>query len=207
MHSFRAIFRRRLRGACMASRNTALHSAGPATWSAWSARRHPGGQDASLAGTGKMRRFWIILGFGLIAVCASGQKRDRVGFEVAGLFHSNQFTLEASPSQPLVMRAADREFVIGQSGRQRVAMTRVGQRVSLHIEGTNLTVNSVWFSGKSGDAEFTLLIPSRFCRRYRGELNVSSTAQNLFRSSPWISRRPWRRFSRLKLLLRLRSKR
>jgi len=116
----------------------------------------------------------------LLAQIAVAQSTDRrVSVAVAGLFHSSQFVVEASPAHPLVVHVPDREFVIGDPAHARAVFTRAGKLVSVRAAGVSMTVPSATVTGRSSDSDFTLSIPSRFRRQYHGTLNISAAKGEL----------------------------
>lgn len=124
------------------------------------------------------RRFIIVLVL-LLETMMHAQAPDHVRIAVAGLFHSNQFVVETLPSQPLIVHAGARDFTVGQSATGRVTVARNGQRLLLGINGANVSAQSVTFTGRTGEGEFTLSIPPRFRRRYRGTLTITASKTEL----------------------------
>jgi stage II sporulation protein D len=113
----------------------------------------------------------------LLLVAASGtvSATERVRIAVMGLFHTNQFVVEASPQVPIVVSSGQQQFTVGDDVRQSVIIRRNGGEVV--VEGAGLRVVSERFTFSSragGESEFVLAVPGKLRRRYRGNLTITA---------------------------------
>ncbi|HEX8927174.1 MAG TPA: SpoIID/LytB domain-containing protein [Terriglobales bacterium] len=126
-----------------------------------------------------MKPFVLMLVVSALLQPAAASSR-RVHISVAGLFHSSQFAVESSPAQPLIASTKDREFTLGANGHERVLITRREKRLLLQTAKDRFLCDSVTFaSAQNGDADFTLSVPNRFARAYRGRLTLLSNGREL----------------------------
>lgn len=101
---------------------------------------------------------------------------EPVRVSVFGLFHPRTVTVEAS--KPMTAKIARREIVI-EPGRQ-VAMSAAGGKVILRSGDTRLLGKKAELvSRDGGELEFTLAVPGKIRRRYRGRLVVVTDGREL----------------------------
>lgn len=113
----------------------------------------------------------VIIAFFVLPLPAQQPRRIRIA--VAGLFHSNQFRIETLANQPLTLRASARELTFGASGTQSIPISRDHATLLVHSSDGAFSTKAITFTGKSGDADFFLVIPGRFRRRYHGALTLT----------------------------------
>lgn len=111
-------------------------------------------------------------------VCA---QEVRIG--VLGLFRARQLTLRTSPTQALVVRAGegrDRDskasFVLERSnGKDAATITASGNELILQVGNQSVRASAIRAVSRSdGVTDFTLSIPGKINRRYRGLVEVKS---------------------------------
>lgn len=106
-------------------------------------------------------------------------QQRRVSIAVAGLFHSNRFIIETAANQPLIVHIGEKELTVGASSSQSISIYRDDVRLVVRSGHKRLSGPSVTFSGRSGDADFLIVIPGRFRRRYRGTLTFTPAKAEL----------------------------
>lgn len=98
----------------------------------------------------------------------------RVG--VLGLFHPQEFTISACEGSALVLHAGRRTLVLEKSSGIDVAHIRLSGDTMV-VEAASQIVHAYSIqvaSRQSGPADFTLSIPGKITRRYRGTLDLKS---------------------------------
>ncbi len=109
-------------------------------------------------------------------VCA---QEVRIG--VLGLFRARQLTLRTSPTQALVVRAGEgrdskASFVLERSnGKDAATITASGNELILQVGNQSVRASAIRAASRSdGVTDFTLSIPGKINRRYRGLVEVKS---------------------------------
>lgn len=116
----------------------------------------------------------------LLSLPSLSMAADRVHIAVVGLFHPRELVVEATPAHPLLLTAEGREFVIGSGARQRVVMSCSKGTIAVRVDGGRFSARRLKFATRSGgDSEFELVVPGRFRRIYRGQLEVSASESEL----------------------------
>jgi stage II sporulation protein D len=111
----------------------------------------------------------------LMAISVSASASARVGIAVLGLFHTSQFSLEASPAFPLLVDSGQQQIVVGAGARQTVAIRRIGRKVIVEAAGSRMVGERFTFGPRSmGESEFVLSVPGKLSRRYRGNLIITA---------------------------------
>jgi len=101
---------------------------------------------------------------------------ERVRISVFGLFHPRAIMVEAS--QPMVAEVAGRDIVTEPG--QRIVLSVAGNRIQLERRETRLVGERVEFASRDGaDVEFTLAVPGKIRRRYRGQLAIVVSGREL----------------------------
>lgn len=114
----------------------------------------------------------ILLAALLLAIHASAQE-VRIG--VLGLFHPQQLALRASPAQALVINAGNENLVLERSsGQDTATITLSGGRLILRVGNQQLQISAIRAASRgNGAADFTLAVPGKISRHYRGVLEVN----------------------------------
>jgi peptidoglycan hydrolase-like amidase len=101
---------------------------------------------------------------------------QRVKVSVFGLFHPRTVMVEAS--RPMLAKAAGREIVIEPG--QRLVIGVAGAKVLVQRGETRLLGDRVEFASRnSGESEFTLAVPGKIRRVYRGQLAIVVSGREL----------------------------
>jgi peptidoglycan hydrolase-like amidase len=105
---------------------------------------------------------------------------QRVRIVVAGLFHPAQLEIEASAAHPLLVAVDGTAFVVGAGARQRLTLRVSHNNVVANLAGRSAKAPRVEAAARSGaDSEFTLIVPNKLHRLYRGKLSVTSDGRQL----------------------------
>jgi len=116
----------------------------------------------------------------LLAASDTASATERVRIAVLGLFHSNQFVVEVSPPFPMLVDAGQQRFVAGADVRQHITVRRNGRKVTVEGAGVRTVGERVTFGARTGgEAEFTLAVPGKLHRRYRGNLTITASKTEL----------------------------
>jgi peptidoglycan hydrolase-like amidase len=100
---------------------------------------------------------------------------ERVTVSVFGLFHPSVVTVEAE--RPLIVKTEGRERRIATGQRVRVGIS--GRKIVVEAGESRFSAERVEVSAKDGEeAEFTLAVPGRIHRSYRGRLEVRLADQH-----------------------------
>ncbi|HEX3820425.1 MAG TPA: SpoIID/LytB domain-containing protein [Candidatus Sulfotelmatobacter sp.] len=111
---------------------------------------------------------------------STSQEGDvRIG--VLGLFHPQQFEVKPVSGQALILRAEDKQVLLGTSSGAGSANIRITNADIRIVIGTrNVQADSVIVAGRNGEpADFILSIPGRISRRYRGTLEIKASEGGL----------------------------
>jgi stage II sporulation protein D len=103
----------------------------------------------------------------------------RIG--VLGLFHPRELTLSPSSGTALVVHAGAESLVLERSSGMNVAHTRIaGDGVALDVGTRVLRAREITVTSReNGPAEFTLAVPGKITRRYRGKLELKPASRDL----------------------------
>jgi stage II sporulation protein D len=109
----------------------------------------------------------------LVAGSATASAAERVRIAVLGLFHSNEFVVEASSVFPMLVDSGQQQFVAGDGVRLNISVRRNGRKVMVEGAGSRIVGERFTFgSGTGGESEFILAVPGKLRRRYRGNLTI-----------------------------------
>jgi peptidoglycan hydrolase-like amidase len=108
----------------------------------------------------------------LVASSVSSAQDVRVG--VLGLFRPTEMTVSAVPTSAIVVRAGEKTFVIEKSsGAGELRCYLAGQAIVVETRGVKIQTSSLNVTSReNGAADFSLAIPGKISRRYRGTLRV-----------------------------------
>src|SRR5271165_2105128 len=100
---------------------------------------------------------------------------------VLGLFHPREFTLSAADADALVLRAGQETFVLEKSSGAHIAQLRALGPVIVVRVGTHLVRTAeLNVTGRAGGpADFSLTVPGKITRHYRGTLELKPAASGL----------------------------
>jgi stage II sporulation protein D len=116
----------------------------------------------------------------LLAASVTALATERVRIAVLGLFHANQFVVEASPPFPMLVDSGQQQFVAGDGVRQKIAVRRSGRKVIVEGAGPRIVGDRFTFIARAGsESEFVLAVPGKFHRRYRGSLTITASKTEL----------------------------
>lgn len=114
----------------------------------------------------------VLVALFVLTVCA--QAADRVRIAVFGLFHPCELTVEALPSQPLLVGTGATQFVLGDGGPD-ISVRSAAGKMTVRTRDRRLTSAEVSIRGQHTDAaEFVLSVPGKLRRRFRGQLTIIS---------------------------------
>jgi stage II sporulation protein D (peptidoglycan lytic transglycosylase) len=122
-----------------------------------------------------MKRSWAILLLCLLAACRARSQPGEVRIGVLGLFHPKEIIVSAADGRPLECFAGEERWAVGEPMRVRLAggVLRV-----LNPAEAKVTAFSCG-DGPGGATEFTVAIPGKISRRYRGRLELQAQAAEL----------------------------
>lgn len=126
----------------------------------------------------KLRRG--LLCFALIGSAASAQSEDvRIG--VLGLFHPSELTLSSTPGSAIILRVDDRNLTLDTSaGISKASIHADEAGLVVRCGRQSLNVRKVTLASRGGGpADFTLSVPGKITRRYRGRLEVRNISGEL----------------------------
>jgi len=122
----------------------------------------------------RLRTIVLLLMVASVATSAGASATKRVRIAVLGLFHSNQFVVEASSASPMLVDSGQQQFVAGAGARQTVSIHRIGSKVIVEAAGSRIVGERFTFGPRSGgESDFVLAVPGKLRRRYRGNLVVT----------------------------------
>ncbi len=111
----------------------------------------------------------------LLSPAATQPNPDAVRIGVFTLFHPAELELRPAPGDALTLVAGDETLAL--EGSEHVHLRAADRIIELRARGRTLRVSAVGASSRSG--EFTLAIPGRIERRFRGSLEVTVADQAL----------------------------
>ena len=117
----------------------------------------------------------VLLALLLFSVDA-GAFAQKVQIGVLGLFHPMEITLSATEHEALVLRAADKVFVLEAGTRTGVAHLRAAEDdLVLEIDGQFVHAKRIFATGRDLlSARFLLGVPGKITRNYQGTLEVKA---------------------------------
>jgi stage II sporulation protein D len=123
----------------------------------------------------------ITTAFLALIVASSPAMAQDVRIGVFGLFHPRQFTVSTSAGSALVVHVGGDSFVLERSSGLNFAQVRFRADLAVLEIGTRvLRVSEVTVcSRENGPVDFTLAVPGRITRHYRGRLELKPASRVL----------------------------
>jgi len=131
----------------------------------------------------------ILIVLGLLAPCTSTLPQvapsrasvASVRIGVLGLFHPQQFAISALPGHALMIRAGDEHLVLeASSGVHTASVTLSKGEIILHAGTRTMRAWALAVAGRANEpTDFVLAVPGKIARRYRGTLEIYSSAGQL----------------------------